>query len=59
MSEVSKDFVFVLEQKAKKSGGDKYKCEVDDNFCIYFPQEISRSSGQPAKKLVVKISKLE
>lgn len=33
---------FELEQKAKSSGGDKYKCKDMDKFTIYFPQEISR-----------------
>lgn len=37
---------FKLVQKAKKTGGDKYICEQDENFNIYFPQEFSRINGE-------------
>lgn len=64
---------FELEQKAKSSGGDKYKCKDKDmdKFTIYFPQEISRKlfetkeiqvefgeTGQYNLELVKKANKL-
>jgi len=50
-------FCFKLERPARKQGGDRYKAQgrIDD-FSIYVPQEISRSSGQPAKELWVTFS---
>jgi hypothetical protein len=41
---------FKLVQKAKKSGGDKYQCESDETFIIYFPQTISRGSNGECKE---------
>jgi len=35
-------YKFVLIQKARSSGGDKYSCEGSTEWVIYFPQEISR-----------------
>ncbi len=35
-------YVFKLEKAAKSSGGDKFVCESQPEFNIYFPQTISR-----------------
>lgn len=49
--------VFTLVQKAKNKGGDKYVCESNENFIIYFPQEISRANQKdPKKTLTITIS---
>ena len=47
---------FILSQKAKKTGGDKYVCVSDPSFTIYVPQAISRVGDVPHAKLSVKIS---
>lgn len=39
-------FTFKLLQAAKKTGGDKYVCETDDTFVVYFPQSVSRKDGK-------------
>ncbi len=48
---------FILAQKAKKTGGDKYVNVQTPSFMIYIPQEISRDSkGIPKPKIVVRFS---
>lgn len=42
---------FMLDKKAKKSGGDKYVCKTDESFIVYFPQAISRKDGQVLERL--------
>jgi len=39
-------YVFKLEKAAKSSGGDKFVCESQPEFNIYFPQTISRRDAQ-------------
>ena len=50
------DLVFKLVAAAKKSGGDKYVCETDESFVIYFPQSISRENGKAKEKITIKIN---
>ena len=53
---MSTTLTFVLSQKAKSSGGDKYVCESNSDFNIYFPQTISRKGlTQPLPKIVITI----
>jgi hypothetical protein len=48
---------FILAQKAKSKGGDKYVCVSDPNFYIYVPQIISRPGGiEPKTKLDIEIN---
>ncbi len=47
---------FILVQKAKSKGGDKYACISDPSFTIYVPQSISRVDDQPHPKLQVNIN---
>jgi hypothetical protein len=48
---------FILAQKAKSKGGDKYVCVSDPNFSIYVPQTISRQENtEPRTKLEVEIN---
>jgi len=47
---------FTLEKPARKSGGDKYVASDHEDFSIYVPQKISRTAGEPAKKLLITIS---
>lgn len=51
----SQTLVFVLSQKAKSKGGDKYICSTDPNFNIYIPQTISRNNAEPHKELIISI----
>jgi hypothetical protein len=51
------ELIFELEAKAKKTGGDKYKCTTNEDFTIYVPQEISRSVAFSGKKLSGEIKK--
>ena len=44
---------FTLINLAAKAGGDKYVCDTDKKFVIYFPQAISRSNKTPFAKLYV------
>ena len=46
---------FVLTQKAKSKGGDKYTCVSDPTFTIYVPQTISRVNDVPHPKLSIDI----
>jgi hypothetical protein len=53
---------FILVQKAKSKGGDKYTCVSDPTFSIYVPQTISRNSspdstisGDPKTKLTIDV----
>lgn len=50
-----KTHVFKLVQKAKSSGGDKYVSETNENFNIYFPQDISRTDGKVHEKLKITV----
>jgi hypothetical protein len=47
---------FMLVQKAKSKGGDKYACISDPSFTIYVPQTISRVDEQPHPKLKIEIT---
>jgi hypothetical protein len=47
---MEKTLTFILEKEAKNKGGDKYKCKSIDDFIIYIPQSISRSTSDKAKK---------
>lgn len=53
------EYVFTLEKKARKNGGDKYVCESDSDFNIYFPQSISRVNGVAKDTIIVYISRQE
>lgn len=58
---VSKDetencYKFTLENKAKKSGGDKYQCDTIEKFNAYFPQSISRVDNIPSPVLFLEIN---
>lgn len=44
---------FKLVKAANKSGGDRYEDET--GWTVYFPQEISRKTGAPAKELTVTV----
>ena len=46
------NYSFTLLQKAKNKGGDKYVCKTDPQFCVYFPQYISRDSSGITRKEV-------
>ncbi len=46
---------FTLETKAKKNGGDKYKCDTDETFIVYIPQNISRPNGNILQTLTITI----
>ena len=49
-------FVFKLEKAAKSSGGDKFVCESQPEFNIYFPQTISRrGSTAPCPVLQLRV----
>lgn len=48
-------FVFRLSQKAKTSGGDKYTCESDPKFVVYFPQSVSRVNGNAKEEIKIVI----
>jgi hypothetical protein len=54
----TKLLTFSLEKKAKNAGGDKYICEGQPEFNIYFPQSISRATpgGAPVAILKLQIS---
>jgi len=56
MASIGKDLEFLLVRKAKKEGGDLYKCVQDPDFSIYFPQNMSRNNGVEHKKLKVTVS---
>jgi hypothetical protein len=47
---------FILVQKAKSKGGDKYMSVEDPTFSIYVPQVLSRVGDQPHPKLKINIS---
>ncbi len=47
---------FILTQKAKKVGGDKYICVSDPSFSIYVPQSISRVGDLVHAKLKINIT---
>jgi len=47
---------FILTQKAKKTGGDKYCSVADPSFIVYIPQTISRSGDVVHQKLVINIT---
>lgn len=46
---------FKLEKPAKRFGGDKYICTINDDFVIYIPQSYSRVDGEPIKELKITI----
>lgn len=49
------EYSFILNKKAKSKGGDKYICSSNNDWNIYFPQEISRNNeGEP--KQIIKIN---
>lgn len=50
---------FILVQKAKSKGGDKYVCVSDPTFSIYVPQTISRIDDQPHSNLKINISTMD
>ena len=49
-------FTFKLERPARKSGGDRYECEEDSNWKVYFPQKISRPGTNLEDTLTVEVS---
>ena len=50
-------FVFNIEKKAKNAGGDKFICNDNDKFSIYFPQTVSRNeNGECFQTLNVSVS---
>lgn len=48
MSEVLE---FIIVQKAKSKGGDKYACVSNPEFTIYVPQSISRKGSNVEEPL--------
>lgn len=49
--------LFRLIQRARSTGGDKYEClDVDSDFRIYIPQEISRVNNQPLYEIELEIT---
>lgn len=44
---------FKLFKAASNKGGDRYV--APDGWTVYFPQEISRKSGQPAPELTITV----
>lgn len=50
--------LFLLERRARKSGGDKYKAmlAIGEEMIIYIPQSISRPEGFPIKSISVEFS---
>jgi hypothetical protein len=53
----------VLTQSAKKTGGDKYETQSENNlhssFFIYLPQSISRKNNQVIKNFNLTIDEIE
>lgn len=49
------ELTFILVQKAKKTGGDRYACTDDPDFAIYIPQEISREGDVVHTKLKITV----
>lgn len=49
------DLEFILVQKAKSKGGDKYVCVADPSFSIYVPQTMSRTGDEANAKLYLDI----
>ncbi len=50
------ELIFTLVKAAKKTGGDKYVCETNEEFVIYFPQSYSRNENkQPKDKITILI----
>lgn len=53
---MTEHLTFILEKPAKNLGGDKYKCETNEDFFIYIPQYISRNNlKEPKKKIRITI----
>lgn len=51
-------FVFKLEKAAKSRGGDKFVCESQPEFQIYFPQTISRQgAAAPCQFLQMRVER--
>jgi hypothetical protein len=51
-------YVFKLEKAAKSSGGDRFVCESQADFNIYFPQTISRQHAPaPCRFLQLRIER--
>jgi hypothetical protein len=51
-------YVFKLEKAAKSNGGDKFVCERQPEFNIYFPQNISRQdAAAPCQFIQVRIER--
>jgi hypothetical protein len=54
-----RSFDFKLDKAAKKKGGDKYVCMDQEDFVVYFPQEVSRrANGEPLKSLCVEVARV-
>jgi hypothetical protein len=52
------EFTFKLVKPAKNKGGDRYSTVLGTyEWTVYFPQEISRPSGQPTNNIVIEIKK--
>ena len=50
------DTIFQLERPAKKTGGDRYTTKIEgEDWVVYFPQELSRSEGEPKKTIQARI----
>jgi hypothetical protein len=47
---------FVISQRAKGDGGDKYICSTNPKFNIYMPQSISRKNGVVIEKMQVAVT---
>jgi hypothetical protein len=51
-------YVFKLEKAAKSNGGDRFVCESQADFNIYFPQSISRQdAAAPCRFLQLRIER--
>jgi hypothetical protein len=51
-------YVFKLEKAAKSSGGDKFVCERQPEFNVYFPQTISRQdAAAPCQFLQLRVER--
>jgi len=47
---------FILTQKARKTGADKYTSVTDPTFSIYIPQTISRMKDEVHEKMKITVT---
>lgn len=49
---MTEHLTFILDKEAKNKGGDRYKCNSIEEFIIYIPQSISRTSSILPKQII-------